>query len=110
MGYNTRYELKAEFAPHKLPEVVIKEFVSSNQEASYCLAPDGTPAESGKWYEHENDLLALSKAHPHLLFSLAGEGEESGDIWKKYFCAGKVQVEKAAVMIAPFDAAKLVKP
>jgi hypothetical protein len=108
MGYNTSYALRAELAPHKLPEEVIKEFVFSNVNAEICLTPEGDTADAGKWYDHEADLLKLSKAHPHLLFTLEGEGEESGDIWKKYFCAGKIQTEKAAVIIAPFDPGKLV--
>lgn len=52
-------------------------------------------------------MKAFSVEHPMMLFTLHGEGEESGDIWNEYYLAGKVQVAKALLQIAPFDAKKL---
>ena len=60
-------------------------------------------SEGVKWYDNEKDMLALSKAFPGILFTLHGEGEESGDIWNKYFLNGKMQVAKAEFAIAEFD-------
>lgn len=108
MGYVTRFALSAFYAPHEKPEEVIRAFVKANDGAGFCLLENGDTSEPGKWYDHEADLLALSREHPHIIFTLEGEGEESGDIWKKYFCAGKIQVEKASVQIAPFDPERLV--
>ena len=38
-----------------------------------------------KWYEHEEEMRQFSKRFPDVVFKLSGEGEESGDIWVKYF-------------------------
>ena len=112
MGYSTRYELNAEYAAVASPGAAIADLVKTSEEAGYCLKEDGSSADSGKWYEHEAELINHSKRYPHILFTLAGDGQEQGDTWKKYFLNGCVQVERATVTIAPFDPAKLkgVKP
>lgn len=60
-----------------------------------------------KWYEHEDDMRKISNAFAGYLFVLSGEGEEPGDIWKKYFLNGKCQDERAKIAIAEFDESKL---
>ncbi len=52
-------------------------------------------------------MRTMSKHFAEVVFSLSGEGEESGDIWTKYFLNGKMQIEKAEVRVAPFDKSKL---
>ncbi len=61
-----------------------------------------------KWYEHETDLRLFSSLFPDVLLTLRGDGEESEDIWVKYFKGGKVQVAKAHISFEPFDP-KLLK-
>lgn len=61
-----------------------------------------------KWYSHEDDMRAISKEYPGVVFILSGEGEESGDIWRKYFCEGKMQTAPAKVTFEDFDPEKLV--
>lgn len=63
--------------------------------------------DSCKWYEHEEDMRRVSKVFPSVLFTLRGEGEESGDIWVKYFKDGKMQVAKAEIKLGPFDPSQL---
>jgi hypothetical protein len=60
-----------------------------------------------KWYEHEKDMKEFSKRFPKVLFTLRGEGEESGDVWVKYFQNGKMQVEKVDIKLGEFDPKKL---
>jgi len=60
-----------------------------------------------KWYEHEADMKKISKEYPDVIFELSGEGEESGDVWKKYFVNGKMQVCKAILVFDEFDKSKL---
>jgi hypothetical protein len=42
-----------------------------------------------KWYDHESDLLALSKAFPNAVIHVNGIGEGFDDIWTKHFQDGK---------------------
>lgn len=68
-----------------------------------CLDSD----EETKWYENEDEMLELSQEFPDVLFKLHGEGEESGDIWDKYFMNGKMQYCPAEIHIPEFDRNKL---
>jgi len=56
-----------------------------------------------KWYEHREDMQAISEKYPGFLFILSGEGEENHDIWKEYYLGGKVQIAPAKITIAEFD-------
>ncbi len=60
-----------------------------------------------KWYEHEEHMKAISKEYPDVIFQLNGEGEESGDVWIKYFVNGKMQKAAAKITFDEFDEKKL---
>lgn len=60
-----------------------------------------------KWYEHESDMRSYSKKYPDVLFTLNGEGEESGDIWIEYYKNGLMQRTKAKLMFDKFYPSKL---
>lgn len=112
MGYDTRYTLALKTATGQTPptsfsDEVIKRLRVFSEEAAYVLEEDGSSADCGKWYEHQEEITSFSKCYPSLLFILSGEGAESGDIWTKYFLGGKVQVEKARIIVDPFDPSKL---
>lgn len=91
--------------------LVVIEEERSSFDASDCFDTiSGAWRDNGgeiKWYSHVSDMRVFSKLFPKVLFTLRGEGEESGDIWAKYFLDGKMQEAKAEVVIAPFDASKL---
>ncbi len=52
-------------------------------------------------------MIAVSSAHPKVLFQLDGIGED-GDIWRKYFKNGKVHRANVEIVIEPFDEDELV--
>jgi hypothetical protein len=89
-----------------LDEIMAKK-IKASEEMSYYLCEDGSGNNSGKWYSCDHDMIAVSLEIPNVLFTLHGEGEESGDIWDAYFLNGKMQKEKARIVIDPFDAKKL---
>ena len=45
--------------------------------------------ESYKWYDHTEDMLALSRLYPNYRFDLYGEGEERDDNWIEHYKNGR---------------------
>src|SRR3990172_1560959 len=60
-----------------------------------------------QWYDHEIEMLTISKQYPQALIILTGYGEEYDDIWRKYFKQGKVQKTTAKIIFELFDPKKL---
>jgi hypothetical protein len=95
MGYCTRYTLTAvppSLAPTDPLVTVLGEKPRALPDfvAEVVALEDYDPFEdSCKWYDHEDHMITISKRHPTILFVLDGFGEEDGDIWRKYFRAGK---------------------
>lgn len=117
MGYCTSYRLEVgspsgvnkALVDQSLPGLLIARLRLNSECAEYALDEDGTCGESSKWYDHEDDMKKFSKENPGVLFTLHGEGEESGDVWTKYFFNGKMQVEKQPKWVPPpFDKSKLL--
>lgn len=77
---------------------VVGDYIEANENMSYALRRDGKGSDSCKWYEHQEDLAAMSKAIPGVLFHLEGEGEESGDIWDAFALDGKVEKHEAQIV------------
>lgn len=121
MGYLTNYKLDWQGAVSTIRpcprcdgkgtvpvDDVVEEFINSEPFLYKNTEPIARSLEdSCKWYEHEDDMKRLSLKFPDVLFTLRGEGEESGDVWVKYFKEGKMQVSKAEVKLEPFDATRL---
>lgn len=130
MGYYTGYSLTYEILEQEQTEM--EKFIDqcemagipvpnrvgnrpNNMEAALhdAMSEDKLPSFSAgnfddcKWYEHEDVMKAFSAKWPTVLFTLKGEGEESGDMWYKYFLGGKMQVARAVVSFATFDKDKL---
>lgn len=104
MGYNTSYSLSIVNGDDDL----ISSLRDECDGAQYALDDYGDCIESCKWYDHESDLIEFSKKHPESIFKLSGEGEESGDIWIKYFKNGKRQTCRAVISFDDFDERKLI--
>lgn len=97
MSYYTQYELSicsSNFEDFdKEPEIVtelLKCDVFKYDTCVYKSFYDLLGNNEMKWYNHEKDLLEVSKKFPSILLCLRGEGEDREDIWNKYFKNGKV--------------------
>lgn len=100
MGYYTRHEL----------EVLQGDDYKTDYEEEIGEISDygaSTFEEEIKWYDHEKHMREYSLKHPETVFALKGEGEESGDIWVEYYKNGKMQREKAKIVVDEYDEAKL---
>jgi hypothetical protein len=60
-----------------------------------------------KWYDHEVHMRQISQKYKDLLFVLSGKGEDSSDLWVKYFKNGKMQTARARIEYDEFDEKKL---
>lgn len=105
MGYYTHYKIAMDVpdvdAPRPLTEYDLRTLLVAH------IGHDPFDGEC-KWYDHERDMRTFSGMYSHVLFTLDGEGEENGDVWRKYFRAGKMQEERLAKWEPPpFDPAKL---
>ncbi len=59
------------------------------------------------WYNYEDDMRILSRRFPDLVLYLHGEGEQSEDMWDKYFVGGRMQECYAQIVYDDFDPKKL---
>ena len=111
MGYCTYYKLKWSVENSKTTWDEISDEIKLRQDAGsdfmYGVDENGSSTDQAKWYDHEKEVSQFSKIYPDVLFELSGEGEESGDIWKKYFLNGKMQLCQAITTFPPFDKSKL---
>lgn len=99
MGYYTKYSVV--ITPDSEE---IRQHIEDDYALGYALRDSG---DSCKWYDHEADMRELSRKFPEALFELTGEGEDNGDLWRKYFRNGKMQSCPAQITYEPFDEAKL---
>lgn len=107
MGYYTRYKLEEPAVGRELGWEIAAEMERYDTDYGKLSSFIGGYGESIKWYEHESDMKGFSKRFPDVVLTLHGEGEESGDIWIKYFKNGKMQKVEAQIVFAPFDEGQL---
>ena len=113
MGYYTYHTMYAK-AKTLTPELVeeINKWLKERGTIGYALYEgelttdwrDSTFAEwephgEVKWYDHHEDMEALSKAFPEVTFCLHGDGEEKHDEWDEYWLNGDCERCQAEVHI-----------
>lgn len=121
MGYYTNYDLEVEeqivLKPVKgvdangLPATIfVKETYDVERfkrELADIAGYEHIFGDDVKWYGHEKDMRDYSRKYPEVVFKLKGKGEETGDLWVKYFKNGKMQSCKARIEYDPFDEKKM---
>lgn len=114
MGYYTYYNLNVrgiksfeEFA--ELKTAMLGKEANIRQIIGYALDAgdyddDGEASfysdNDAKWYDHDDDMIALSKLFPDMTFKLNGEGENQGDIWATYYKNGEMEECRADCSIS----------
>ena len=106
MGYYTKFELYAVDVEAGSPITMMEEDIiakrlwqligGSDRYALKCI--ENCLDEEMKWYDHEADMITLSKEFPNILFVLDGVGEEFPDAWRKWFYNGTYEESYAEVM------------
>lgn len=95
MGYYTDYELEIYENRSNLTGEQIKNAIISKAEElcilGYAFDRYLEPCDSVKWHDHDEHMREISKDVPNVVLLLSGEGEDSGDIWNKYYLNGKCQ-------------------
>jgi len=129
MGYCTNYSIEADKFPSKFPKIKpVSCHCGCKCKTPYCPECgcvtgirkfDGWESiissyvgfdpfcDEVKWYRHRRDMLRVSSDYPDTLFTLSGEGEEAGDVWKEYYLGGKYQEAKGEISYPEFDLDKL---
>lgn len=106
MGYSTGYSLEV-LESDKSFEEIYNEVVYDYEDIEWAMDENGQRNEPCKWYDHEEHMKEISKLYPGVIFKLHGEGEESGDVWYKYFKDGKMQDCPARLTFDEYDENKL---
>ena len=61
-----------------------------------------------RWYDPTEKMREVSARYPGVVFTLHGDGDDSGDLWVEYHQDGKVQAEAQPEWTPPpFDPDKL---
>ena len=110
MSYRTYYHFNIKENPieDKFSESdLIDDFRKAYEDAKYAFNEEGIPDQDCSWYDHEKDVKEFSKKYPDIVFELNGVGEETFDIWNKYFQNGKMQFCPANVTFDLYDQNKL---
>lgn len=113
MGYYTSYSLSVQ--PRKNGMYFTKDTISALNLAVNQLEvfDDGSFEDGGwctyaKWYDYEDNMIALSEKFPDILFELDGNGEDSEDFWIEYFCGGRHQYCRGEITYEEPDMAALI--
>ena len=64
----------------------------SVDDAKWCLC------DALKWYDHDKDMIEVSKQFPDITFILYGTGEDNDDIWKAYYKNGEMEGIQARIV------------
>jgi len=96
MGYYTTYKLTL-FGPQDAVVAAWLDKVKSYE----CTLLDITSSGATKWYDHDDDMILLSKRHPEVGFLLKGDGEEQGDVWATYYFRGHPETFRMEPWVPP---------
>jgi hypothetical protein len=99
MGYYTNFEIEID----RDGDAVITDLMTSASYTRFFSTGSNTwrSEDKWKWYDHEDELKAVSLRHPLSRITVVGYGESEGDIWCKYFVAGQMQKHELKITFPP---------
>lgn len=107
MGYNTVYSLEIG-SLEGLTKLQQRDLYEEEIDGSFTIGQlTNGDCDEMRWYQHDDDMDLISKNYPNVLFTLRGEGEESGDIWQTWYRNGKHITVRAEVVIPEPDLTQL---
>ena len=107
MGYYTSHELQTSLTNDIEQTKIIANFHEVCENARYAISDEGYCNEPSKWRDPEDDLREFSKLYPEVLFTLIGDGEEQGDLWRLYVKNGKAQMATAVLTYPEYDESQM---
>lgn len=99
MGYYSRFKIT--HTPH------IDEDVQISDDYEINLHDNLADWDSMKWYEYHDDMLAVSRLYPHVLFEVTRIGERAPDIEFSYYKGGAMYSILPKIERPPFDETKM---
>ena len=89
------------------PDKLITELEEISEYEGWFDVNEGYIYIDAKWYEYDDNMIEVSKNNKDVLFIVDGDGEESGDIWRKFYKNGKSADVTPSIMYPEFDESKL---
>lgn len=104
MGYYTLHELRVRkpgkdqaWSQEELDELI--NALTEKKIMGYALTDvykdnpvlDIYGSEEVKWYDHDKDMVEISRQFPDYTFQLRGDGEETDDFWLSYYKNGEYE-------------------
>lgn len=109
MGYYSEYSLDLDLKDTAYKrEDLIAELRGKSEYAAAALLPNGETASEDKWYDFDEDMLALSKKYADVVFALERRGQHASDIEKRFYKNGGCKVQEASLSSERFDENKLI--
>ena len=102
MGYYSTFDVYTENTSVEKHREIIKDFIDSNKNASWCLDDDGTCMDTTKWHGFEGDMKELSKKYPEVVFTCYRNGDESEDFEKYRVVNGESKSGMGSIVYPEF--------
>jgi len=80
----------------------INQYIEEHEDLNDAV---GKKQDNVKWYDHDDDMLEMSRHFPDVTFILTGEGEET-DYWKTKYKDGKMASVSGSIVYPDFPELK----
>lgn len=104
MGYYTHYSLDVKGITEDPKDIEeLRDYLEERQLLYYAFEEpeqcgdlwEFDPYDECKWYDHDEDMKAVSKAFPDCTFRLTGFGETFDGCWQRYYKNGRTEICEA---------------